>query len=233
MDLQALSGFGQPLPSASGNFSRTFGAQYSEQKSGELTIVTAEGDRVTLSRSSSVSGSYSVYDRLGRTDGGVSREHAESLSLEASSEFSISVEGDLSAEELRDIRKAVHDAEKIMKDLSQGKMDDALKHAQDFQRLDTLSSLDAHVEVSRSVAVAEAISVQEGAGTNGEEQAKPSEQGSLPPEFSELLRGMAALAAPPDTGLQRAHDNSLYIAQILGALPGWGGAGDVPVVPVS
>src|SRR5262245_28398005 len=77
----------------------------SESQSSDVTLVTAEGDRVTLSSSNSAELSFALYNAQGRVDGEDSV--AASAQFSTSRSFSLTIEGDLNKEELKDIRRAI------------------------------------------------------------------------------------------------------------------------------
>src|SRR5262245_65927746 len=77
----------------------------SRSQSADITIVTAEGDRVTLSASMGAQAEYApneyaTYNAYGRV--------------------SVTIEGDLSRSELKDIRKAIRTIEKAARDMARG-----------------------------------------------------------------------------------------------------------------
>lgn len=87
-DLSDLSTFqNDPLTSSYTKVS------FSNQKSADLSIVTAEGDRVILSPSTSLQLGYASYNHRGELTGGTASLQSLDLSLERSREFSISVDG--------------------------------------------------------------------------------------------------------------------------------------------
>lgn len=69
------------------------------EASGELSIVTQEGDTVTLSAHLEADATYASFRSRGA--------QASYLSIESSSSFEISVQGDLSEQEMKDIEKLV------------------------------------------------------------------------------------------------------------------------------
>lgn len=101
---------------------------FSTSRSTDLSIVTAEGDKVTISTSSLRSVGYAAGMAA---DGNTSLE-AGALRMDASDQVSLSVEGDLSHEELVDLQKVIKsfqraaakgDAEQFLKRLSRPDLD--------------------------------------------------------------------------------------------------------------
>jgi hypothetical protein len=74
-------------------------------------------------------------------------------SSETSRSLSISVEGELSREELKDIRKAVRTIGRAADEMIEGDVKGAARQVEKLQRLDTLSQVQAEVEVKREVSV--------------------------------------------------------------------------------
>ena len=129
----------------------------SHKQNADITVVTAEGDRVTLSSNSQLSTDYITYDGLVRGYGGTTRLQWEGLSLSSVSEFSISVEGDLSAEELKDLQKALITIEKIARDFLAGDMDHAMATALKPENWGSLSSLEATLSFEEVVFMEQAL----------------------------------------------------------------------------
>ena len=100
----------------------------------DLTISTAEGDRVTLSSTSSATVAYATYEGVVK---------AQAFSATRANELSLSIQGDLSKGEVRDIAKAIHAYNKVVKDISSGRMRPAEAHARQLNRLDEIASFAA------------------------------------------------------------------------------------------
>jgi hypothetical protein len=129
----------------------------SRQNSAEITITTTDGDTVTLNTSSLFEASFTSYNQSGETSDGSYNLSASSASFKASREFSLSVEGELDKEELRDISKAIRQVNKTMRDLFSGDMEQALKRAAKLYNLDSISGIEAVAKVVNSVSVTQQI----------------------------------------------------------------------------
>jgi hypothetical protein len=123
------------------------------QQNADLTIITAEGDKVTLSSGSQAQMTYATYEELRYMAGHFAQSRDESLGLEVSREYSILVEGDLNKTESRDIRKAIKTIEKIMRDFLSGDIDHAAGKAMKISRLESISTLEATLQFERSLSV--------------------------------------------------------------------------------
>jgi len=119
----------------------------------DVTLVTAEGDRVTLSSGSQAQVTYATYEDLRYMRGCFAEFHGETFGLEVSREYSILVEGDLNKTELRDIGKAIRTIEKIMRDFLSGDIDHAAGKAMKISRLESISTLEASLQFERSLSV--------------------------------------------------------------------------------
>jgi len=138
----------------------------SNQQNKDITIVTEEGDRVTISSSLQSQAVYSAY-------GGISQHTvsapSENLAMEKnelamfegarfeyenSRNFSISVDGDLNKQELKSIKKAVKIIDKIMTDILYGKnIPEGLAKALKIGNLDSIASLEANYQYEKNVLV--------------------------------------------------------------------------------
>lgn len=120
-----------------------------------ITIVTAEGDRVTLNSSASRTLDALTYSR--HVASGETREatQVEGYQLLESAELSIEVQGELSKAELRDVHKAIRSAREMLEDLREGDMEGALKEASRFGSLTTLNTLEAHTEYVSEIAASD------------------------------------------------------------------------------
>ena len=136
----------------------------SESQSKDITIFTDEGDRVTISSNQQNQTQYLTYEGLARKRfSGEYQDHAitkESLVMfkggrfesENSRSISISVEGDLNEQELKDIKKALKKIDKIMTDfLHRGDMVDAAVKSMEMGKLDTIASLEVNYRYEKSV----------------------------------------------------------------------------------
>jgi hypothetical protein len=138
-------------------------ARRSEHKS--ITINTKEGDTVTLSFAQKSEADYLSYQHLGYQKarawgdpGSIgqwteTRSSATQLSLGYSRELSISIEGDLSPEELEDITQAVRAVDDMLQGVLYGEGGDPDAASLSELDLDTLSGLTADYGYSQEVRV--------------------------------------------------------------------------------
>ncbi len=119
----------------------------------DITIVTAEGDKVTLSSDLQFQTTHATYEALVRTKTNFVSLHSESIGVDASRELSVSVDGDLSKEELRDINKALRIIEEIMRGFLSGDIDHLMSKAMKISKLKSISSLEANLQYERSMSI--------------------------------------------------------------------------------
>ena len=131
--------------------------QLDAQASTDLTVVTDEGDTVTLSASSTLQASHMTYDARGRMQGQRFAAHAASRELTFADDVGFAIQGDLNAEELTDIRSLVSSIEELATDFFSG--DFALTDLEelDLEHFDALAGFDATLAFTRQVSVAQAV----------------------------------------------------------------------------
>jgi hypothetical protein len=117
----------------------------SQSQTADITIVTAEGDTVTLSSSRAAELSFATYNAHGKVSG--------SAELHRSSAFSFSVDGELNREELKDIRRAIRTIQKAANDVLKGHEEQAASRTARLAGLDQIASIDADLEFHREVSV--------------------------------------------------------------------------------
>lgn len=128
------------------------------QKSTDISLLTADGDKVTISANSAFQAGFASYDFRGRLNGHEATLQGRSLNISASSSFAISVEGDLSKEELDDIKKLVGNIEKLGNDFFSRPLEDSLSQALSVgDDLDSIVSFDARLSFSQQVSLAQEV----------------------------------------------------------------------------
>jgi len=125
----------------------------SQSQTADMTIVTAEGDTVTLSSSKSAELSFATYNAEGQVGGASVGFSGTSAELHRSSAFSLSVDGDLNKEELKDIRRAIRTIQKAANDALKGHDEKAASRTAKLASLDQIASIDADLEFNQEVSV--------------------------------------------------------------------------------
>jgi hypothetical protein len=121
--------------------------------SADITLVTAEGDKVTLSTDAVLQAAYTRYDAHGRLRGYGLERHAETFQLASANDISLHIEGDLNDAERADIQQALGTFEQFAADFFDGKEDEAPHQIFNLGNLNTLHSIDATLEFSQSLTV--------------------------------------------------------------------------------
>jgi len=116
----------------------------SESKEVGMKLKTKEGDIVTLSLSSNFESELNTYSSIQKNNHNI-KKNGTSQNLEFSSEYEISVEGDLNKEELKDLNKAIRKLDKTMKSMAEGDMGKALHKAMSIGNLNSVDSFETNL----------------------------------------------------------------------------------------
>jgi len=143
---------GQQTPDSSASVQATQ-VKVSQSQTADITIVTAEGDTVTLSANRSAELSFTTYNAQGQAGDSSGAISAASAEFRRSSDFSITVDGDLNKEELKEIRTAIRTIQKAANDVLKGHEEKAAAQTAKLAGLDQIASIDADLEFNREVSV--------------------------------------------------------------------------------
>ena len=135
---------------------------YAKNENADITIVTDDGDRVTISSYTSEQSSYTSYNGLLRS--GTSSAEAEGYEFQnrIHRDFSISIAGDLDSEEYDDIVSALETIDSAMESISSENMADLQSIADKFGGLESLSGLSASIKVEEATYYEQASLISEG-----------------------------------------------------------------------
>ena len=161
------------LPSANGTApqrldTKVSGVAISNDFSGRLSVTTADGDKITLS--ANLESDFRAVNYKSQVEGGGTTTNVEAKYAEYSlkQEFGVTVEGDLSEQEVKDLTKLFRKVANIFEKYLNGQDEAALaktaKLVERFGRLSSLSGLDLNVDVERSVTALAARIVSEVTG---------------------------------------------------------------------
>ena len=162
-----FSRFNNLVASRGGNSAQSL-SQVSVQtqtKSG-LSIVTAEGDTVTLSTNTAYQGTGVRYNARGVAEGQALTLRSNSLESELISQKQITIEGDLNEQEIQDIQKVIKQVNGLTKDVKSGNVQAALVHGQQISASGTIASIDLKIQHAESIKVSQAFE-QRGGGNAG------------------------------------------------------------------
>ena len=141
----------------------------SESQNKDITIFTEEGDKVTLSTDQQCQAQSLTYEGLKQSitsadfqGHSISEEslamfRREAFESKISKNISISVDGDLNKQELKDIKKAIKGIDKIMRNLLYGgDIVDATAKAAEIGDLSTIAGFEANSRYEKSVVLEKA-----------------------------------------------------------------------------
>ncbi|MGB0910663.1 MAG: hypothetical protein ACPGYT_09890 [Nitrospirales bacterium] len=119
-----------------------------------FSVVTAEGDRVSLSSGSAVNTSLDTYTFQGFSEGHALSFREKEFSTSIQQNFNLFVEGDLNEQEQADIQDFLKSANSIFQDLAAGNTKGATQTAASLGNLGTLSQAALFVRQSTTVSIA-------------------------------------------------------------------------------
>ena len=118
-------------------------AAVDQAQSLNMTLMTEEGDKVTLNYNTQAQATVVAYDERGVAVGHASQTQARYADVAFGQELTLTVDGDLNKEEQRDVRKALKRIGKMVTAFLQGKMEQAARHAAKLSDLDTVDNIQA------------------------------------------------------------------------------------------
>lgn len=173
-----------PAESRSYNAARVNQTAVAGEQSTDITIITDQKDRVTLSFDADFQTSYTTYTGLAANNNGYAKVEGKYFAFDLSLEQSISVEGDLNEQELKDIKKVIKRLGRIMKKFLAGSLDDvAQKAGKLLKNMKTIDSVDARIEFTKSALMLDKKYV-EATALSPMDTDQNIQASQLPPEFS-------------------------------------------------
>lgn len=155
---------------------------------GQLSVTTAEGDRITLTADFEARYRAVNYQAKAETEQGSVEVKATSIEASLRKQYGVTVEGDLNEQELHDLERLFRKVSNIFRKYFRGQDDEALaktaKLADKFGGLSSLSSLDLSVKVERSVTV---VAAQVASAVTGQ-PALPENQPAPTPTSTQTSR---------------------------------------------
>ena len=121
------------------------------QAQAEFSLVTAEGDTVTISASSFARTNFTTYDFLGRSGDALVSRHSEDFRAQLESRFDISVIGDINEAELADILALLEDFEALADDFFSGSLEPSLATTLAADNFEHIAGFDASLTFSQRV----------------------------------------------------------------------------------
>lgn len=143
------------------NAARVSQTAVSAEQNTDITIMTEQGDRVTLSVDADFKSSYTTYSGLAANNHGYAKIEGRHFSFDLSLEQSIRVEGDLNEQELKDIKKVLKRLDRIIHKFLDGRLEKvARKAGKLLDDMKTIDSVEARVEVTQKAAAVDAQYVE-------------------------------------------------------------------------
>ena len=125
--------------------------QTQTQTNTNFSVVTAEGDRVSLSTNSATQTNVGTYTFQGVIAGQSVNVNRQQFSASASSEFNLLIEGDLNEQEEQDIQRFLQSSKHLLQEFLNGDLKTISESASPFEELSTLAR--AEVSLRHSVSV--------------------------------------------------------------------------------
>lgn len=116
------------------------------QRSRNFSINTSEGDVVTISSYDEFHTGYYSYQDVTSKNGNLSFQESKQFELSTEKKFSLSVEGDLNKQEIKDIKKSLKLINRIFNGYQSGDLEKVLKNVSKIGNLDTIANLEAAVQ---------------------------------------------------------------------------------------
>lgn len=126
----------------------------SSRKSTDISLVTTDGDKVTISAKSALQAGFVGYDYRGQLHGNEVSLRGRALQVSAENAFALSIEGDLSEEELADINKLVAKIEKLGADFFSQPLETSLSQTLELGDVDSIASFAANLRYEQQLSVA-------------------------------------------------------------------------------
>jgi hypothetical protein len=125
-----------------------------------LNLTTDEGDKLSISLAASAQSDYLQYRETGQNADGRYARTVQMYSMQAERSYSITVDGNLSDEELSDIGQVLTSIDSMMSDFVQGRLEPILAEADKLSGLDTVSDFSIDMTYARNVTSAHQTQVQ-------------------------------------------------------------------------
>jgi hypothetical protein len=176
----------------------------------DISLVTAEGDKVTLSANSMLQTAYASYDARGRIAGQQLDVHADAWQLATSHHTAVGVNGDLNDAERADIDHFLETLETMVTDFLAGEDAEAVMRLLDLGELGTLAGFEASFEYVEHVRIEQQYTAQ---GSLHHTPARAEEPSSPSRMHPKSLEGLL------DSMVRAAQESRLAPEMLLEALP--------------
>jgi hypothetical protein len=168
---------GQTTPEANYKFyniSQINHASIAGEESTDITIMTEEGDKVTLSSDIKIDASLTTYNSKALTNTTYTEYRGKLFSFDVNRQLDIAVEGDLNDQEKEEIEKVLKAISEMIDDFLTGSKDQSAENAGDFADLTTISNVEAEFEIKKSMTLVNLSSAKYAEYSANQEIREPS-----------------------------------------------------------
>jgi hypothetical protein len=173
------------------------------RSSTQISLTTADGDKVTITAGSSLRAEHITYDFLGRIQGQAVGSRVEKLQISRSTSVSAMVQGALGEEELDDIKTLLEILETAAADFLAGESQEVPEAFVKFGALGSISSFEADLSYSREASATQASSLLSAAQAAASGQSETSSaleamrvtKPEAPKKIESFLEKLARVAA--------------------------------------
>ena len=172
---------GQTTPEANYQFynvSQINHASIASEQSTDITIMTEEGDKVTLSSDIQIDASLTTYNSKALTNTTYAESRGKLLSFDVNRQIDIAVEGDLNDQEMEEIEKVLKAISEMIDDFLSGNKDQSAESTGSFADLTTISNVEAEFEIKKSLSLVNFSSAKYAAYSAVQENSEPSKAGA-------------------------------------------------------
>jgi len=170
----------------------------SSRRSTDISLMTAEGDKVTISAQSAFQAGLVSYDYRGRLNSHEVSLQGGTLQVASENSLAIAVEGDLSQEERSEIKKLVAKLEKLGADFFSQPLGDSLVETLDVGDFASIAGFAARMSDEQQVTVAQQL--KEEFATPGDSSPAAPEQIAVSSSLNASAAASSAFSAPEAEG---------------------------------
>ena len=146
-----------------------------------ISILTAEGDKVTLSTNQAFKGTGLLFNYRGVLEGQPISLRANALEGQSSTFQRLRVEGDLNEQEIQDIQKVIASTRGLVDDLAKGDINTAFARGQQISASGSLAAVGVKIQYSESLSIrqsVQSVTTNGGSPTQGSPVIGSSEEGT-------------------------------------------------------
>ena len=220
-DLSNLTRFANLFTQSGGRSSQTL-TNFEVQTQTGLSIVTAEGDRVTLSTSATFQGTGENYNARGVMEGQAISLRSNIVEGAVSSQKQLTIEGELNEQEIQDIENIISQLNGLRENVVSGDLQAALIKGQEIVAGGSIASIDLEVYYAESVSVSQSSVQYETGQLDGHTGSAASGENtdgnaSLALELGLLQGGFSAIRQPDRTGHEELQNSGATPSEHAGA----------------